>query len=573
MTPRRIHLSVDRSAGFIAHRLAAARVAPRGRFLFAAPVFAAPVFAALVLAGLPLVLSESGGLATVRAQPADSPPAQAKAASAESPAASDAPSRLARTYAALQTYQSRVRLAIEHKRPRYSRIDRTDAFVALDRPNERLLVDAADWTLAVQGRTLQFVHAQLPGMHLETRIATPLRFWRLSRDVPPLRELPLPDLLLLIDNQPWTTLLNGSIRDARPADAKTVIRAITALSQKAAPASARAWRADVAGQTVQAIETTGGAVGADRRSTGAEAEADSRSHSDSTAGAQAEPDARAARTDEASSSSSQASASPAEEGPGPVLRALITEQPTPDGQMTLRRQFVFENVTIGEPIPAQRFDLVTEGSTAYESFNEMVQAFRAQQQTAQTGEAERRVGGTFPDVSLERLHASADQPERVGLADLKGKVAVLDFWATWCPPCLQVLPEFERVAAARADDDRVALFAVNVNETDEQVRRLMDHKGWSFPVLMDRDGKLASAAGVKVFPTTFILVDGEVKDVSFGAHPQYGDYLRKQIAEGLASLPDGAPDGAPDGSSEAGGSSESTGRQASAPSADSPDGR
>jgi thiol-disulfide isomerase/thioredoxin len=93
------------------------------------------------------------------------------------------------------------------------------------------------------------------------------------------------------------------------------------------------------------------------------------------------------------------------------------------------------------------------------------------------------------------------------LADYKGKVVVINFWATWCEPCREEMPSLQRLADAMAGKAFV-LLAVDMAEGEPRVRdflRQMPGTPLRFPLLLDRDGAVARAWKVKLLPTTLII--------------------------------------------------------------------
>ncbi len=90
------------------------------------------------------------------------------------------------------------------------------------------------------------------------------------------------------------------------------------------------------------------------------------------------------------------------------------------------------------------------------------------------------------------------------LAALRGRVVVLNFWATWCEPCRIEMPSLEAMAARRADDG-VVVAAVNYRETPEVVRRFLERLPFKVPILLDRDGDAATTWTPRVFPSTILI--------------------------------------------------------------------
>lgn len=108
------------------------------------------------------------------------------------------------------------------------------------------------------------------------------------------------------------------------------------------------------------------------------------------------------------------------------------------------------------------------------------------------------------------------QGEPVRLADFRGRVLLLNFWATWCPPCraemptLQALPEWFGA-------DQVAVLALNYQEAGRTVRRFLEAGALNLPVALDATGDITRAWGVRAFPTT-VLIDrqGQARQVVQG---------------------------------------------------------
>jgi len=90
------------------------------------------------------------------------------------------------------------------------------------------------------------------------------------------------------------------------------------------------------------------------------------------------------------------------------------------------------------------------------------------------------------------------------LANYKGKVIILNFWATWCPPCRAEMPSME-LLYQRYKDAGLEILAVNVRERASSVFQFIRSNNYTFPVLLDNDGNVSSAYGIEAFPTSFII--------------------------------------------------------------------
>ena len=107
-------------------------------------------------------------------------------------------------------------------------------------------------------------------------------------------------------------------------------------------------------------------------------------------------------------------------------------------------------------------------------------------------------------LELTRPLAGFTAPDMQGLASpipAKGKPTVVNFWATWCPPCRAEMPLLLQMADLYGD--KFVLQLVNFKERAATVQRYMQASAWTHPVLMDAAGAGAAAWEVKTFPTTF----------------------------------------------------------------------
>src|SRR5690242_9980366 len=106
-------------------------------------------------------------------------------------------------------------------------------------------------------------------------------------------------------------------------------------------------------------------------------------------------------------------------------------------------------------------------------------------------------GGPTPPLALGDL---AGREYR--LADYRGKVVVVNFWATWCEPCREEMPSMKALRASLAGRPFEVL-AVNLGEPESRVRRFLEQVPLDFPVLLDRDSAVAKAWRARVLPASF----------------------------------------------------------------------
>ena len=110
---------------------------------------------------------------------------------------------------------------------------------------------------------------------------------------------------------------------------------------------------------------------------------------------------------------------------------------------------------------------------------------------------------------LREIIRARMEREGVSLDGFKGKTVVLNFWATWCPPCRGEMPEFDELHKEFQKTGEAVLLAVNLTdgrrETPERVAEFLKETGYTMTVLLDEKQEAASFFGVRYIPTTFVL--------------------------------------------------------------------
>ena len=118
----------------------------------------------------------------------------------------------------------------------------------------------------------------------------------------------------------------------------------------------------------------------------------------------------------------------------------------------------------------------------------------------------------------------------VRLADFRGKVVFLNFWATWCPACREEMPSMERLHREFKDRGLVVL-AVDLEESGDAVAKFMKEFGLTFPALLDRDGRVRDSYAVRFIPTTYLVgKDGELLGRVIGPKDWASDPARRLVA-------------------------------------------
>jgi len=104
-----------------------------------------------------------------------------------------------------------------------------------------------------------------------------------------------------------------------------------------------------------------------------------------------------------------------------------------------------------------------------------------------------------PDFALKNLDGEIQR-----LSDFKGKVVIVNFWATWCPPCRAEMPSMQR-AWNEIQDKGVVMLAVHVGGNEDKIWSFVGDYDLDFPVLIDPKSKVADAWPMKGLPSTFVI--------------------------------------------------------------------
>jgi len=140
-------------------------------------------------------------------------------------------------------------------------------------------------------------------------------------------------------------------------------------------------------------------------------------------------------------------------------------------------------------------------------------------------------GSVAPEFALPRLAGGAP----VDLESLRGRVVLLNFWATWCKPCEEEMPAMQRLYDALAPEG-FELLAVSVDEDPSEVASFVERLGVSFPILMDVDQGVARSYQTFRFPETLLIgrdgvvVERYVGPKEWDAEP-YVARLRKLLSD------------------------------------------
>ena len=136
-------------------------------------------------------------------------------------------------------------------------------------------------------------------------------------------------------------------------------------------------------------------------------------------------------------------------------------------------------------------------------------------------------GGATPRLELADLDGKQHR-----LADYRGSVVLVNFWATWCVPCRDEMPSIERLRAS-LEGRRFVVLAVNLAEPESRIRKFLEAVPLGFPVLLDRDTQTTRAWQAKVLPATYIVgPDGAIRYRHIGEL----DWSKPQVRDAIVAL-------------------------------------
>jgi peroxiredoxin len=138
---------------------------------------------------------------------------------------------------------------------------------------------------------------------------------------------------------------------------------------------------------------------------------------------------------------------------------------------------------------------------------------------------EPRQGFLAPEFQLKN-----DRGELVSISDLKGKAIIINFWASWCPPCRAEMHALERVYQDYSKN-KLVILAVNATNQDnlENILAFLQENNISFPILFDEDGTVNQLYKVSALPTTFFIdSNGIIQNVVIGG-PMSEALLRARV--------------------------------------------
>ena len=137
---------------------------------------------------------------------------------------------------------------------------------------------------------------------------------------------------------------------------------------------------------------------------------------------------------------------------------------------------------------------------------------------------------TAPDFELKDPAG-----KQLNLRELRGKVVFLNFWATWCPPCIEEMPSMEKLHQ-ELEKDGLVIVAIDFQESPARVKEFFTEHRLTFMALLDRDGKVSELYKAWALPVSVVINKrGEIAARAVGAKDWYSDealqFFRKLLAE------------------------------------------
>jgi thiol-disulfide isomerase/thioredoxin len=142
-----------------------------------------------------------------------------------------------------------------------------------------------------------------------------------------------------------------------------------------------------------------------------------------------------------------------------------------------------------------------------------------------TARAELKVGDTLPELASFKLEGKLPD-------SLKGKIVIVDFWASWCLPCAESFPVLDELQ--KKYGDKLVVIGVNVDEKASNMDKFLKKHAVSFTLVRDSGQQLVAAVSPETMPTSFIL-DGEGK-VRFLHSGFHGEKTKKEYVSEIESL-------------------------------------
>ena len=131
---------------------------------------------------------------------------------------------------------------------------------------------------------------------------------------------------------------------------------------------------------------------------------------------------------------------------------------------------------------------------------------------AQEKETLVKVGDDVPEFVVEMFDG-----QKINIKDLKGKIVLINFWATWCPPCQEELKRVQKEIIDRFKGKDFVFLAISREESKEQVKKFRERNGYTFPMGLDPERRIYSKFATASIPRNFIIdKKGKIVEIEIG---------------------------------------------------------
>ncbi|MBI4892178.1 MAG: TlpA family protein disulfide reductase [Acidobacteria bacterium] len=133
--------------------------------------------------------------------------------------------------------------------------------------------------------------------------------------------------------------------------------------------------------------------------------------------------------------------------------------------------------------------------------------------------------------SAPRFQVTTDAGRHISTSDFGGKILVVNFWATWCPPCVDEMPSLQAMAK-QFEGRGVVVLGVSVDKNEANYKRFLQQAGISFPTARDPEADISAEYGTFKYPETYVIdQQGKVRQKHIGPRNWMDPELVKSIAD------------------------------------------